>query len=116
MAKFNIYAVAYGEDPVKHSPITSEKFTSWDECKPYISGITGARYKGFYTESEADAWLKAVKDTNANHVQNTDANSTDADFTNMCRELKLSENELVLFLKKSFIQTASYLKKNGCLK
>ncbi len=32
-------------------------FTAWNECKKQIDGFAGAIYKGFMTESEAQAWL-----------------------------------------------------------
>jgi len=31
---------------------------TWDECKDIVSGKAGAKYKGFKTEPEAEAWLK----------------------------------------------------------
>ncbi len=30
---------------------------SWSECEKIVSGIVGARYKGFETREEAEAWL-----------------------------------------------------------
>lgn len=56
--KYNVYAVAYGVDPVTHSPVTDMKFKTWDECRLYINGVNGANYKGFLSDTEADLWLK----------------------------------------------------------
>ena len=57
MAKYNIYAIAYGIDPVLVEPVSNLKFRTWDDCKPYVIGVEGAKYKGFLTEEEADTWL-----------------------------------------------------------
>lgn len=57
MAKYNIYAVAYGLHPETKAPVNNLKFHTWDECKPYVVGIEGAKYKGFLTDAEADEWL-----------------------------------------------------------
>ncbi len=57
MAKYNIYAVAIGLDPKTKQPVSNLKFHTWDECKPYVVGVEGAKYKGFLTEAEADSWL-----------------------------------------------------------
>ena len=54
MAKYNIYAIAYGIDPVLVEPVSNLKFRTWDDCKPYVIGVEGAKYKGFLTEEEAD--------------------------------------------------------------
>lgn len=32
--------------------------SSWTECKKKVEGVIGARYKGFGTRPEAEAWLK----------------------------------------------------------
>ncbi|MCU9613562.1 ribonuclease H family protein [Caldibacillus lycopersici] len=34
-------------------------FTSWDECKQYVSGVPGAKYKAFSTRAEANIALKS---------------------------------------------------------
>lgn len=31
----------------------------WEECKAIVSGVRSARYKGFKTRQEAEAWLRA---------------------------------------------------------
>lgn len=33
-------------------------FDSWDECKLYINGFSGAEYRGFGTREEAEAYLR----------------------------------------------------------
>ena len=57
MAKYNIYAVAHGIDPETKALVFNLKFNTWNECKPYVAGVKGAKFKGFLTEDEADAWL-----------------------------------------------------------
>ncbi len=48
MAK-KFYAVKHGK--------TTGIFTSWDECKATVEGVANARYKGFATREEAEAYL-----------------------------------------------------------
>ena len=57
MAKYNVYAVAYGRNPQNNEPVSNLKFYSWSACKPYVVGVEGAKYKGFLTDTEADVWL-----------------------------------------------------------
>lgn len=57
MGKYSVYAVAQGSDPVTHENVYDLKFYSWGECSPYVGGARFARYKGFMSEAEADAWL-----------------------------------------------------------
>lgn len=49
MAKNNFYAVRKG----KQTGI----FYSWDECKNAVTGFSGAEYRGFKTQAEAEAYL-----------------------------------------------------------
>lgn len=49
MAKKKIYAVKKGK-------ITGI-FNTWDECKASIDGYSGAEYKGFFTQKEAEEYL-----------------------------------------------------------
>lgn len=50
MAKPKFYAVAAGR--------TTGIFTDWPTAERQVKGFTGARYKGFPSRSEAEAWLK----------------------------------------------------------
>lgn len=52
MAKKKYYAVKKG-----HS---TGVFNSWDECKPAVEGFSGAEYKSFESEAEANAYLEDV--------------------------------------------------------
>ena len=54
MAKKKIYAVRKGNK--------TGLFYSWDECKRAVHGYSGAEFKGFFTEEEAEAFLNIGKD------------------------------------------------------
>ncbi len=41
---------------------------NWPECQKFVSGIPGARYKGFLTKDEAERWLLAGADYNTKHL------------------------------------------------
>jgi len=42
--------------------------TSWAECEKAVSGVPGARYKGFESEKEAKEWLEKGADYKVKHV------------------------------------------------
>lgn len=76
MAKKLIYAIAHGVDPATSQPIEGIKVYSWAECDKYIKGVKNARYKGFMSEEEADAWIASVLTaTHANAVLQTETDS-----------------------------------------
>lgn len=74
MAKYSIYAVAIGRDPDTKELVYNKKFKTWPEAQPYVKGVEGARYKGFLTDTEADAWMATVHEKEAakGHVENPD--------------------------------------------
>ncbi|MBI2023057.1 ribonuclease H family protein [Candidatus Giovannonibacteria bacterium] len=41
---------------------------TWEECKAIVSGVEGAKYKGFSTKEEAERWLNAGADYNVKHL------------------------------------------------
>ncbi|WAA11016.1 ribonuclease H family protein [Fervidibacillus albus] len=47
-------------------------FTSWDECKDYVLGVPGSKYKSFATKEEAEV---AFKKDWQEHYENTPKNS-----------------------------------------
>ena len=49
MAKKKFYAVANGREP--------GVYTSWPEAEAQVKGYGGARYKGFGSRAEAEAWM-----------------------------------------------------------
>jgi len=53
MAKAKIYAVKKGK--------AVGIFKTWDECKSAINGYSGAEYKSFYTEEEANKYLAGIE-------------------------------------------------------
>ena len=129
MAKYNIYAVAYGIDPNKQGPVFNLKLKTWDECKPYVAGVPGAKYKGFLTSSEADVWLKQVMvditehstpkssrdwEDKAEKIYNSKIHPVDEEFTSVCKKLGLLQIDVEHMIKKMFINTIKYLDDNNC--
>jgi ribonuclease H-related protein len=41
---------------------------SWPECQKIVSGVAGAKYKGFLTQAEAKRWLDGGADYNVKHI------------------------------------------------
>lgn len=54
MAKVKYYGVKCGLVP--------GVYTSWDECKAQVDGFSGAEYKSFKTEEEANDYVNIEKD------------------------------------------------------
>lgn len=54
MAKKNFYAVKKGKTP--------GIYTSWEECRVQVEGVSGAKYKGFATEEEALRFMGEMAD------------------------------------------------------
>lgn len=67
MAK-KYYAVRVGKTP--------GIYLSWDDCKAMVDGYPGARYKGFETIGEAEAFLEGVEPIQTVHKE-CDAPSSD---------------------------------------
>lgn len=42
-------------------------FTTWDECKKQVHGYSGAEYKSFPTEKQAQEWFTGENNTNTLH-------------------------------------------------
>lgn len=124
MAKYNIYAVAFGIDPKTKKQVSNLKFSSWNECKPYITNIPGAKYKGFLTTEEADVWLSNTinainnqteyKVNNINNSNNTHTlnNNYDVEFSNICKELGMFPKDVLTYLQKQFVQQYQFFKDN----
>jgi ribonuclease H-related protein len=51
---------------------------SWPACQKIVSGVTGARYKGFLTLDEATRWLSAGADYSAKNTATEDGVYFDA--------------------------------------
>ena len=122
MAKYNIYAVAYGIDPETKEPVSNLKFRTWDECKPYVMGINGAKYKGFLTNDEANAWLlnyrNADVEVKAIEIESISAQKDDSlelsvtmskEFRNFCSKHTINAKELTEYLMNSFIKQQEFL-------
>jgi ribonuclease H-related protein len=41
---------------------------NWPECEKLVSGVPGAKYRGFLTWKEADGWLRAGADYSVKHI------------------------------------------------
>lgn len=41
---------------------------NWSDCDKIVSGVPGARFKGFETREEAERWLAAGADYNLKHI------------------------------------------------
>ena len=140
MAKYNIYAVAYGVNPISNTTqpmIMNMKFKTWDECKPCVSGIQGAKYKGFLTESEADAWLEKTIDelkdkpnpnpasysnpdtsdwqAKAKKIYDSKIHPVDEEFISVCKYLGISIHDTEHIIKKMFVDIVKYLDDNNCI-
>ena len=114
MAKYNIYAVKHGIDPDTKEPVSGLKCKTWDECKKYINGVADAKYKGFLTDNEADAWLGHAV---INEITDTvEYKSVDKNFVAVCQSLGLSPKETESAIKQTFIDIAMLLKDKNCLK
>ena len=124
MAKYNIYAVAFGIDPKTKEQVSNLKFNSWNECKPYITNIPGVKYKGFLTTEEADVWLSntinamnnqtecKVNNTNNSNNTHTSSNDYDVEFSNICKELGMFPKDVLTYLQKQFVQQYQFFKNN----
>lgn len=60
MAKKKYYAYSIG----KERGIVD----SWAECERIVSGVPGAKYKGFVIQEQAEEWLDAGADYNIKHI------------------------------------------------
>lgn len=138
MAKYNFYAVAYGVNPQSKEPVFNLKFRTWEECKPFVVGIEGSKYKGFLTDAEADAWLdakmaKLLEDGNLEKNANPELKQrdwkedikkiglakihpVDEAFLYTCKDLGISQVDIDHLLKKMFVDVVKYLKDNDCLR
>ena len=130
MAKYNIYAIGYGIDPNTKEPVAGIKCTNWSDCQKYIKGVPDAKYKGFITDEEADAWLSKVREHNASEsklatrqswqdkadkIYQENIHPIDQDFIITCKELGLIQFDVEHLLKKMFIDTIQFLKEHDCI-
>lgn len=126
MAKHNIYAVAYGVNPKSKEPVFNLKFKTWEECRPYVVGVEGAKYKGFLTDTEADAWLNKtiaeILDTNTEKKDVSNPISTklsqndacyDEEFKKLCINLGVLPADMNLYLQKRFIEEQKFISKKA---
>lgn len=135
MAKYKIYAVGYGVDPDTHKSVYGIKCTNWPDCQKYIKNVADAKYKGFLTDDEADAWIQQIKEDmgiNSNPAGYSNPNTSDwrakADkiytaklhpvdeaFMLTCQDLGLSIHDTEHMMKQIFVNIVKYLKDNECI-
>lgn len=135
MAKYKIYAVGYGVDPDTHKPVYGIKCTNWPDCQKYIKNVADAKYKGFLTDDEADAWIQQIKEDmginpNSADYSNPDTSDwrakadkiyaaklhpVDQEFLTACQDLGLSIHDTEHLMKMMFVNIVKYLKDNDCI-
>ena len=128
MAKYNMYAIAVGNNPKTNKPVFNLKFPTWDECKPYVVGVNGAKYKGFLTEDEADAWLKKKTEERLNCTEQVVEEKLDTaiesnpllfsvsmskEFRDICVKYRVSPKELTEYLMNKFVQEQNFLENSS---
>lgn len=122
MAKYNIYAVGYGINPKTGEPVYGIKCKTWDECKKYINGVTDAKYKGFLTDDEADAWLRQVNIKSSKNRQNkadgisvNESHTVNEEFISLCINLGLPIPAAENAARQVFIDVVKFLQDNNCI-
>lgn len=131
MARYTIYAVGYGIDPKTRQPVYGLKLPTWKECEQYVKGIDGAKFKGFLTDNEADAWINKtvskVKGTTSsvsnaatashNAVNNTsradkqpaahvaDPNQAKSEFVDICNDVNVNPSDMLNKLIADFVSS-----------
>ena len=135
MAKYKIYAVGYGVDPDTHKPVYGIKCTNWPDCQKYIKNVADAKYKGFLTDDEADAWIQQIKEdmginsnpagysnpdtsdwrAKADKIYTAKLHPVDEAFMLTCQDLGLSIHDTEHMMKQIFVDIVKYLKDNECI-
>ena len=95
MAKKKYYAVRVGKVPGIYS--------TWDQCKEQINGVSGAQYKSFPTLAEAEHYIQGT--TECGSVVSQDTVATPSEDLNTQVEDRiaiLTEDEVVAFVDGSY--------------
>lgn len=127
MAKKNIYMIGYGIDPKTKEPVIGKQFNNWNDAKPYIEGVQGAKYKGFYTQNEADSWMALVREQifgnnggnpptetitgdDGQHGNNIPAvTQLDDEFVKECEMRSMNPDKVLAALKRMYISGMAQL-------
>lgn len=127
MAKYSIYAVGRGIDPDTKQEVSGLKVHTWEECEKYVKGVEGAKFKGFLTDYEADAWLDKIANDNRNkgvqidtsgsmqqpHVPHIDLNmnqdAAKSDFVDICMSMGVNPNNMLSKLIINFVDTYRFV-------
>lgn len=115
MAKFNIYAVGYGLDPVSKEPVFGIKCQTWNDCQQYVKGVEGAKFKGFQTDAEADIWMenirkqvlgKAIDNILLEPPKDFEFNN---DFVRVCKSIGMPPEKVCNFLQIQFVEQYMFM-------
>lgn len=98
MSKKKFYAVRKGKE--------IGIYKTWDECKSQVNGFSGAEYKSFPTEEEAENYVYGTNTVNIKNPENTVEAYVDGSYEHSIREygsgvviLKSNEVEKVYSIK-----------------
>lgn len=77
MAKKNVFGIIKGMNPETKEVITNQVIEApWDVVKDYVTGVAGAKYRGFATREEAEAYIGGNTETAVNPVKKNNTSST----------------------------------------
>lgn len=102
MAKKKFYAVKVGKTP--------GIYTDWLECKAQVDGFPNAKYKGFATEAEANAFLgnsvKHISEIADEAVAYVDGSYNKATKEYSCGVVLLFNNEIKTYTEKGWVNAS----------
>lgn len=97
MAKRKYYAVRVGKVPGIYS--------TWEECKAQVDGVSGASYKSFPSLEEAEHYIQKADENDAKITTAVDLSSVDFNAQVESCISALCENELIAFVDGSYDAT-----------
>ena len=97
MAKRKYYAVRVGKIPGIYS--------TWEECKAQVDGVSGASYKSFPSLEEAEHYIQKADENDAKITTAVDLSSVDFNAQVESCISALCENELIAFVDGSYDAT-----------
>lgn len=80
-------------------------YSTWDECKAQIDGVSGAQYKSFPLLEEAERYIQAIEEDNAKVSTTVASSNVDFNAQVESRISDLSENEIIAFVDGSYDAT-----------
>lgn len=97
MAKRKYYAVRVGKVPGIYS--------TWEECKAQVDGVSGASYKSFPSLEEAEHYIQRADENDAKITTAVDLSSVDFNAQVESCISALCENEVIAFVDGSYDAT-----------